>query len=285
MSSQRVLFLCIALYACKGQETSQALSPGQAAGDASTPGVGNDASTSGSTGSDSGDMIKPDPDDRTADRAQADARLESAVKQKLIDCGLINNPDLPVGLERFRDEHGRCFGRCFLGPLCLEIRATLCGVGDADTLFACFDSCDKAPEDGFLCKSGDRIPHIFVCDQTTDCPSGDDEGSRCSSHTCANGDVLKNVGDIVCDAQQDCSDGSDEMGCGYDCETEPKPECWSTGAIRCDGEIQCTDGSDEQNCVDVRCDGGFNLVDAAQVCDGDEDCFDGEDEKNCPPMP
>jgi hypothetical protein len=219
---------------------------------------------------------------------QDDARIESIVKQRLIDCGIVSNPKLPVGLERIRDEHGRCFGRCFLDPtLCTDIWETLCETGDGEPsggerLITCLDDCNASPEDGFLCKDGTRIPHIFLCDQATDCPSGDDEGARCSSHTCANGEVLKNVGDVVCDVQQDCSDGSDEMGCGYDCATKPKPECWTSGAIRCNGEVDCTDGSDEKNCVDVRCDGGFNLVDAAQVCDGREDCFDGADEKNCP---
>lgn len=286
MSARCVLILCLALYACKEPKEASQSRVGEG-GDATVAdaGGGNDASASGSTGqSSSGDAIEPIPDDRAPDRVDADQRLESSVRKQLIDCGLINNPDLPVGLERIRDEHGRCFGRCFLWQRapCLESWEALCGTGEAAMLSACLDSCDTAPKDGFLCEGGNRIPHIFVCDQTADCPSGDDEGARCPSHTCANGDVLKSVGDIVCDAQQDCSDGSDEKGCGYDCETEPKPECTVTGAIRCDGSVDCTDGSDEKNCQDVVCDGGFNVVDAALVCDGDKDCFDGADEKNCP---
>jgi len=246
-------------------------------------GQANDGGTSvPNAGSDAGAVDAP-IDDRLPTPTEEDLRIEQAVKRRLNECGLINRPDLPVGLEHIRDKHGRCFGRCFLEPtLCVDIWETFCGTGYGDRLITCLDGCETAPADGFLCKDGTRIPHIFLCDQATDCSSGDDEGARCSSHTCANSEILKNVGDIVCDAQQDCSDGSDEMGCGYDCATEPKPECWTSGAIRCDGEVDCTDGSDEQNCVDVRCDGGFNLVDAAQVCDGNEDCFDGADEKNCP---
>ncbi len=301
MSARYALLLCFALYGCKtSQGNSQSMDSAKPTDsgqtdDGGTKPVGTQPTDGGQTddggtsipsagGGDAGGIAATIPDDRSPTQIRDDLYIEQGVRRRLTECKLINRPDLPVGLERIRDEHGRCFGRCFLSSVaCVDIWKAVCGTGDTALATECLDTCEAEPKDGFLCRGGARIPHIFLCDQTTDCPNGDDEGpARCASHTCKDGKVLKGVGDIVCDTLQDCSDGSDEVGCGYDCSTEPAPECLGQGAIRCDGYDDCTDGSDEKNCVDVRCDGGFNLVDAAQVCDGQKDCFDGADEKNCP---
>ena len=287
MSARYVLLLCL-LCACPNS------SPTGSFTDSSKSDAGQDkdsgGASSGDAGASSGDAGantggNAEPDNRSPEQIEQDARIERIIPERLTKCGLINRPQLPVGLEHVRDDHGRCFARCFVRQSCLDIFNILCGKGESRFLAQCIESCETNPQDGFLCKDGSRVPHIFLCDQTRDCPGGDDEGARCDSHKCANGKVLKNVGDLVCDMTADCTDGSDEIGCGYDCSTEPAPECYSTGAIRCDGSTDCSNGADETNCADVRCDRGITFVESMNVCDGQDDCLDGADEKNCTPLP
>ncbi|XP_075209781.1 uncharacterized protein LOC142317258 isoform X2 [Lycorma delicatula] len=113
------------------------------------------------------------------------------------------------------------------------------------------------------CPDETCIPKRWVCDNTRDCPLGEDEVNctKCNSgefkchsdHKCI-------PNSWKCDGNRDCTDGSDEVSCSHEMiahgHTSPCPP-------------------DELRCVDGRC------ITVQQICDKTVDCADGADEANC----
>ena len=149
-----------------------------------------------------------------AGKQASDTRLYAGVRAKLESCGILASDAPSLGSPE--DALDRCYGRCTLDAACEDIAAS--GCEERDTPFsACLKKCPTAPEDGFACRDGQRIPHLALCDGEEDCRQGEDELDCVLA--CADGSDVPGVA-LECDGTKDCADGSDEEGCW----TCPHPE-------------------------------------------------------------
>jgi hypothetical protein len=216
-----------------------------------------------------------------------DPGLRKALLDKGLACNVVDQT-IPgtYNLGKVQDDYDRCAVTCIVNASCDDVLNLYCE-GQEDALTACIDRCPMSPSDGFKCADGTKIPHAFVCDLIAgDCPGGDDEGKRCGTYSCDDGQVLM-AEDVRCDATPDCDDGSDELRCSFTCGGGKTFTCKSGRTISadyvCDGEDDCPDGGDEKGCPpNFTCDFGGTSISPKLVCDGEDNCFDGADEKNCP---
>lgn len=152
------------------------------------------------------------PDAQTDSGSETDTAMLRQVIEKLTTCNVVGDgPYTPRAIE---DGFDRCIARCELAASCAALRTTLCG-GVDDDLINCIQLCNDQPEqDGLPC-GDDFARRAWVCDQTSDCKSGEDEAG-CGSHTCADGQALK-ISRVRCDGVAQCDDRSDEQGCAAFC--------------------------------------------------------------------
>ncbi|XP_060524589.1 serine protease nudel-like [Cylas formicarius] len=153
--------------------------------------------------------------------------------------------------------------------------------------------------DGFLCRLGQCIPQKNLCNDISDCHSGEDESpelctekeQRCHllddcicPHThlkCTNNKcIAKNS---FCDRIDNCGEYEDEpriCSCkNYLKLTHPERIC--------DGVVHCMDRTDEDPNIcpceleGFQCGITNKCISQEMVCDGIDDCPHGEDEKTC----
>lgn len=154
---------------------------------------------------------EPGNDGGVAAGKLSDDELSEEVVAKFVECGLqeesaSRNSDDDEGID---DDFDRCIARCTLASTCNNLKQSVCSE-PSGVFGSCLDGCDPAPDDGFACKDGTKIPHLFLCDGSEECAGGEDE-QNCES-ACEDGSAPASTV-TVCDGKKDCKDGSDEAGC------------------------------------------------------------------------
>ncbi|MDB4989134.1 MAG: low-density lipoprotein receptor-related protein 2-like [Myxococcaceae bacterium] len=155
-------------------------------------------------------------DDSGSKSGSADDALAASAKAKLMQCKLYEAKG-SQSETLIQDESDRCAARCVTSASCDDLTALRCedNPSSSNPFGACVQNCPDAPADGYACKDGERIAHIYLCDGESDCVGGEDE-QNCKTFTCKNGEKLQ-LSDVECDGYEDCSDGSDELGCAVVC--------------------------------------------------------------------
>ncbi|XP_053672067.1 basement membrane-specific heparan sulfate proteoglycan core protein [Anopheles nili] len=167
-----------------------------------------------------------------------------------------------------------------------------------------------------LCRGDDKVPcgqsSVYICavqwcDNTPDCPNGEDENpDECPPKSCAKDEFLCDGATCIplskrCDGEFDCGDDQDEANCDKKECRNNEYTCADGSCIseshRCDGYDHCPDGDDELDCTtdypacdetsEFHCQIDGSCIPKNAVCDNHVDCTDGADERGCgdPPRP
>jgi hypothetical protein len=159
-----------------------------------------------------GDDEKDEPgnDGRVAAGKLSDDELSEEVVAKFVECGLQAKSDARTSSdEGIDDDFDRCIARCTLATTCNNLKQSVC-TEPSGMFGSCLEACDPAPDDGFACKDGTKIPHLFLCNGLDECADGEDE-LKCND-ACEDGSTPATTV-TACDGKKDCRDGSDEAGC------------------------------------------------------------------------